>query len=47
MAQRGCSAEDALEVLRQAATRLHQPLTSVAERLVETITQRAGLRGYA
>jgi GAF domain-containing protein len=41
MAQRGCSAEDALEVLRQAATRLHQPLTSVAERLVETISQRS------
>jgi GAF domain-containing protein len=41
MAQRGCSAEDALEVLRQAATRLHQPLSLVAERLVETIAQRA------
>lgn len=41
MAQRSCSAENALEVLRQAAATLQLPLTAVAERLVDTITSRA------
>jgi GAF domain-containing protein len=42
MAQRACSAEDALHVLRQAASTLRQPLSAVAERLVETVTSRSG-----
>ncbi len=41
MAQRGCSADDALEVLRQASTTLRLPLAAVAERLVDTIASRA------
>jgi GAF domain-containing protein len=41
MAQRACSAEAALDVLRETATRLHLPLWTVAERLVDTITARA------
>ena len=40
MAQRGCSAEGALDVLRHAASRLHQPLSAVAQRLVDTVTNR-------
>ncbi|HLL64225.1 MAG TPA: GAF and ANTAR domain-containing protein [Micromonosporaceae bacterium] len=42
MAQRSCSAEDALQVLRQAATTLRQPLSAVAQRLVDTVTNRSG-----
>jgi GAF domain-containing protein len=41
MAQRGCSAEDALGVLRDASARLHLPLPDVADRLVNTITNRS------
>jgi len=41
MAQRACSAEAALDVLRETATRLRLPLWTVAERLVDTITNRA------
>ena len=40
MAQRTCSADAALEVLRSTAARLGLPLTTVAERLVETLEQR-------
>jgi GAF domain-containing protein len=40
MAQRGCPAEDALGVLRQASVTLHAPLYEVAERLVTTIGSR-------
>ncbi|MFI5911152.1 ANTAR domain-containing protein [Dactylosporangium sp. NPDC051541] len=40
MVQRGCSAEAALDVLRGTAARLGLPLTTVAERLVETVEQR-------
>ena len=42
MAQRGCGAEDALDVLRQASTRLRVPLTEVADRLVTAIASRSG-----
>ncbi|WP_433051093.1 GAF and ANTAR domain-containing protein [Dactylosporangium sp. CS-033363] len=42
MVQRACSAEAALDVLRGTAGRLGLPLTTVAERLVSTIEQRAG-----
>jgi GAF domain-containing protein len=42
MAQRGCPAEEALEVLQQASTTLRAPLGEVAERLVRTISSRAG-----
>jgi GAF domain-containing protein len=41
MAQRGCSAEDALGVLRQASVRLRVPLEEVADRLVSTIASRS------
>jgi GAF domain-containing protein len=41
MAQRACTAEAALDVLRETATRLRLPLWTVAERLVNTITSRA------
>jgi GAF domain-containing protein len=41
MAQRGCRAEDALEVLRQASVTLHAPLYEVAERLVTAIASRS------
>ena len=40
MAQRGCSGEAALEVLRSTAGRLHLPLSTVAERLVDTVASR-------
>ncbi|BCJ62961.1 ANTAR domain-containing protein [Micromonospora endophytica] len=39
MTQRGCPAEDALEVLRSAATSLSIPLREVAERLVSTVSR--------
>jgi GAF domain-containing protein len=42
MAQRGCPAEEALEVLHQASTTLRAPLGEVADRLVRTISTRAG-----
>jgi GAF domain-containing protein len=42
MAQRGCRAEEALEVLRQASTTLHAPLHEVADRLVNAIGSRSG-----
>jgi transcriptional regulator with GAF, ATPase, and Fis domain len=41
MAQRACTAEAALDVLRETAGRLHLPLWTVAERLVDTITSRS------
>jgi GAF domain-containing protein len=41
MAQRGCPAEEALEVLRQAAVTLHAPLHEVADRLVAAIGSRS------
>jgi GAF domain-containing protein len=41
MAQRACTAEAALDVLRETAARLRLPLWTVAERLVDTITSRA------
>jgi AmiR/NasT family two-component response regulator len=41
MAQRGCPAEDALEVLRQASNNLHAPLHEVADRLVAAIGNRS------
>jgi GAF domain-containing protein len=41
MAQRGCPAEQALEVLTQASHTLRLPLAAVAERLVDTIASRA------
>jgi AmiR/NasT family two-component response regulator len=41
MAQRACTAEAAIDVLRETAARLHLPLWTVAERLVDTITSRA------
>ncbi|MER7280179.1 GAF and ANTAR domain-containing protein [Dactylosporangium sp. NPDC000244] len=40
MVQRACSAEAALDVLRGTAGRLGLPLTTVAERLVQTVEQR-------
>ncbi len=43
MAQRACTAEAALDVLRETGTRLHIPLWTVAERLVDTITSRASI----
>ncbi|WP_341715974.1 GAF and ANTAR domain-containing protein [Micromonospora sp. FIMYZ51] len=39
MTQRGCPAEDALEVLRSAAESLSIPLREVAERLVSTVSR--------
>jgi GAF domain-containing protein len=42
MAQRGCGAEEALDVLRQASSRLRVPLSEVADRLVTTIASRSG-----
>jgi GAF domain-containing protein len=42
MAQRGCGAEEALEVLRQASDTLHAPLAEVADRLVRAIADRSG-----
>ncbi|SCL35823.1 GAF domain-containing protein [Micromonospora nigra] len=39
MAQRGCPAPEALEVLRSAATSLTIPLHEVAERLVSTVAR--------
>jgi GAF domain-containing protein len=42
MAQRSCGAEDAVHVLQQASARLHVPLHEVADRLVTTVTTRAG-----
>ncbi|MGN9778390.1 GAF and ANTAR domain-containing protein [Micromonospora sp. H33] len=39
MTQRGCRAEEALEVLRSAATSLAIPLREVAERLVSTVSR--------
>jgi GAF domain-containing protein len=41
MAQRGCRAEEALEVLRQASITLHAPLHEVAGRLVNAIGNRS------
>jgi AmiR/NasT family two-component response regulator len=41
MAQRSCSVQAALEVLRESAGRLRLPLSTVAERLVETVSRRA------
>ncbi|WP_238010320.1 GAF and ANTAR domain-containing protein [Dactylosporangium sp. AC04546] len=41
MVQRACSADSALEVLRSTAGRLQLPLTTVAQRLVETVERRA------
>jgi transcriptional regulator with GAF, ATPase, and Fis domain len=41
MAQRGCRAEEALEVLQQASTTLHAPLHEVADRLVNAIGSRS------
>jgi hypothetical protein len=41
MAQRACTAEAALDVLRETAARLRLPLWKVAERRVDTITSRA------
>lgn len=41
MAQRSCTAEDALDVLRAAAETLRIPLAAVAERLVDTVASRA------
>jgi GAF domain-containing protein len=40
MVQRACSAEAALEVLRNTAGRLGLPLTTVAARLVQTVERR-------
>jgi transcriptional regulator with GAF, ATPase, and Fis domain len=42
MAQRGCGAEQALRHLHEAATHLGVGLPVVAERLVRTVTDRAG-----
>ncbi|GIJ24941.1 transcriptional regulator [Micromonospora qiuiae] len=39
MTQRGCPAEDALDVLRSAAASLSIPLREVAERLVSTVSR--------
>ncbi|MEU4681189.1 GAF and ANTAR domain-containing protein [Micromonospora sp. NPDC023737] len=39
MTQRGCPAEEALEVLRSAAASLDIPLREVAERLVRTVSR--------
>ncbi|MFI7553463.1 GAF and ANTAR domain-containing protein [Micromonospora sediminimaris] len=39
MTQRGCPAEDALDVLRSAASSLSIPLREVAERLVSTVSR--------
>ncbi len=39
MTQRGCPPEDALEVLRSAASSLSIPLRQVAERLVSTVSR--------
>jgi GAF domain-containing protein len=41
MAQRGCRAEDALDVLLQASVTLHAPLHEVADRLVSAIGGRS------
>jgi GAF domain-containing protein len=41
MAQRSCSAEAALDVLNETATRLNIAVHTVAARLVDTITNRA------
>ncbi|GAA1794984.1 GAF and ANTAR domain-containing protein [Planosporangium flavigriseum] len=41
MAQRGCRAEEALQVLRQASMNLHVPLHDVADRLVNAIGSRS------
>lgn len=41
MAQRGCTAEQGLDVLCAASSTLRLPLAAVAERLVETISRRA------
>jgi len=41
MAQRGCSSDEALVVLTQAAQSLHAPLHQIADRLVRTIDSRA------
>ena len=41
MAQRGCSAEEALHVLQHAAARVSLPLHDVADRLVEMIASRS------
>lgn len=40
MAQRACTAEEALDVLHQASGNLHVPLEEVAKRLVTTIANR-------
>lgn len=42
MAQRGCPADEALDVLRQAAANLRIPLQEVADKLVDTIGSRSG-----
>ncbi|MDM4718875.1 GAF and ANTAR domain-containing protein [Micromonospora sp. WMMA1363] len=39
MTQRGCRAEEAMDVLRSAATSLSIPLREVAERLVSTVSR--------
>ncbi|GAA0742876.1 GAF and ANTAR domain-containing protein [Dactylosporangium roseum] len=41
MVQRGCSAEAALDGLQRTASRLDLPLSTVAQRLVETVERRA------
>lgn len=41
MAQRGCSAEAALDVLRDTASRLRLPLSIIAERLIDTVSSRS------
>jgi AmiR/NasT family two-component response regulator len=39
MTQRGCPAEEALDVLRSAASSLDIPLREVADRLVSTVSR--------
>jgi transcriptional regulator with GAF, ATPase, and Fis domain len=41
MAQRGCSAETALEVLQETAIRVNLPLAQISKRLVDTIANRS------
>ena len=41
MAQRGCSAETALEVLQDTAFRVNLPLAQISKRLVDTIANRS------
>ncbi|MFX0592685.1 GAF domain-containing protein [Melissospora conviva] len=39
MTQRGCRAEEALQVLRSASTALHVPVPEVAQRLISTVAR--------